>query len=110
MDTRVENGGFVLGPNGLPETVEGLEELLQYARLRLTLRRGSLPYNRELGSGLYQWSPQEDRAEDRALALANEALQGLGGVRAVSARAADSGLVFSVATPLGEGEITLGDL
>ena len=47
MDTRVENGGFVLGPNGLPETVEGLEELLQYARLRLTLRRGSTP----LGEG-----------------------------------------------------------
>ncbi len=110
MDVKVENGGYVLGPTGLPETVEGLEELLQYARLRLTLRRGSLPYNRELGSGLGQWSPQEDRAEDRARALANEALLGLRGVRAVSARMTDGGLAFHIATPLGEGEIELGEL
>lgn len=110
MDTRVENGGFVLGPNGLPETVEGLEELLQYARLRLTLRRGSLPYNRELGSGLWQWSREEPKAEDRALALANEALLGLPGVRAKGVRLTERGAAFTIATPLGEEEMELGEL
>lgn len=110
MDTKIVDGNAVLGPTGLPETVEGLEELLQYARLRLAMKRGSLPYNRELGSGLYQWSAQEDRALDRALALANEALLGLAGVRAKSAEAVDGGVRFLIATPLGEGEVEIGNL
>lgn len=110
MDTKVLDGNYVLGPTRLPQTVEGLEELLQYARLRLALRRGSLPYNRELGSGLYQWDPQKEHAEDRALALANEALLGLAGVRAKAAYIIENGVRFLIATPLGEGEVEIGNL
>lgn len=110
MDTKLIDGHFALGPTGLPETVNGREELLQYARILLTMRRGRFPYNRELGSGLWQWDPQEEHAADRALALANEALMGLPGVRAKSARITEGGAAFTVATPLGEGEIEIGDL
>lgn len=111
MDTKVENGGYVPASNGLPEVVEGRAELVQYARLRLLLRRGTFPYNRELGSGLWQWSPQEPHALDRALALANEALLDLPGVRAVSAGMTEENrLRFTIRTPLGEEEITLGEL
>ena len=63
------------------------------------------------GSGLWQWNPQEPRALDRALALANEALLDLPGVRAVSAKMTeDCKLGFVIQTPLGEEEITLGEL
>lgn len=111
MDTKVENGGFVPASNGLPETVEGKAELAHYARMRLLMRRGKFPYDRELGSGLWQWSPQEPRALDRALALANEALLDLPGVRAVSAEMTeDNKLGFTIQTPLGEEEIVLGEL
>lgn len=110
MDTKVENGGYVLSANGLPQVVEGRAELAHYARMRLVLRRGQFPYDRDLGSGLWQWSPQEPRALDRALALANEALLDLPGVRAVSAKMTeDSKLGFVIQTPLGEEEITLGE-
>lgn len=110
MDTKVLNGNFVVGSNGLPVTVTGQAELIQYARLRLLLRRGRFPYNRALGSGLWQWSREEEHAADRALALANEALLDLPGVRAKSVRFKESGAVFLIATPLGEEEIELGEL
>ncbi len=110
MDTKLEGGHFALSPTGLPETVTGKEELLQYARLRLQLRRGAFPYDRQAGSGLWQWTREGEHAADRALALANEALLGMPGVRAVSVEIMEGGAAFRVATPLGEGEITLGDL
>lgn len=110
MDTRILNGGYVLDSRGMPEIVEGKAELLHYARLRLVMRRGKFPYNRELGSGLWQWSREEDRAADRALALANEALLGLPGVRAKAVRLTESGAVFTITTPLGEEELELGEL
>ena len=62
MDVKVENGGYVLGPTGLPETVEGLEELLQYARLRLTLRRGRCPIT---GSWAAAWDSGAPRRTGR---------------------------------------------
>lgn len=110
MDIKIENGNFALTSNGLPQTVTGQEELLQNARLRLTMRRGCFPYDRELGSGLWRWDPEEDHALDRAVALANEALLGLPGVRAKSAEMTEDGLTFTVVTPLGEEEINIGDL
>ena len=110
MDLKVEKGNFVLGPTGLPETVSGLEELLQRARISLELRRGMFPYNRELGSRLWQLDPQEEHREDRALALANEALLGLAGIRAEQARSTEAGMAFTIVTPLGEGEVEIGNL
>lgn len=110
MDTKLTGGNFGLGSTGLPEKVEGLEELLQYARMRMKLRRGEFPYNRLLGSLLWKWDPDEEHAGDRALAMANEALLGLPGVRAVSVEQTDGGLAFTVATPLGEGEVEIGNL
>ena len=110
MDTKVENGGYVLSANGLPQVAEGRAELAHYARMRLVLRRGEFPYDRDLGSGLWQWSREEPKAEDRALALANEALLGLPGVRAKGVRLTERGAAFTIATPLGEEEMELGEL
>lgn len=110
MDTQVESGNFVLGAGGLPKTVTGLSELLQYARLSLTMRQGKFPYNRRLGSRLWQWERNGEHAEDRALALGNEALLWLPDVRAVKAVVREEGVAFTIKTPLGEGEIVIGDI
>jgi len=106
----VKDGNFVPGPGGLPVTVAGLEELLHYARLSLSLRQGEFPYDRGLGSRLWQWDRQEEHAADRALAMANEALLWLPGVRAAGVEIKDGSVAFRIATPLGEGDIELGDL
>lgn len=110
MELKWKDGGLALGPGGIPETVSGLEELLQKVWMRLALRRGSFPYGRELGSGLADWDAGEEHSRERAEALANEALLDLPGVRAETARILENGVAFTVSTPLGEGEVTLGTL
>lgn len=111
MALKLENGTYALGSGGLPEEVSGLQELLQDARLRLTLPRGTFPYGRDLGSGLWDLDPQEERGLDRALALANEALLDLPGVLATAVTRQSTGsLRFTLETPFGEGEVDYGKL
>lgn len=109
-DTKVVNGAYVLGANGLPLQAEGKELLLQLARLRLWLRKGRFPYNREAGSGLWALDLGSEHGEDRALALANEALLSLPGVRAEWAEIIGGGIKFGIVTPLGEGEVEFGEI
>lgn len=110
MDTMVKNGGFVPGAGGLPVTVGGLPELLNYVRLSLSVRQGMFPYDRDMGSRLHMLDKQEEHAADRAAAMANEALLWLPGVRVTEVEISDGGMSFTVATPLGEGSVELGEL
>ncbi len=111
MALKLKDGEYSLGAGGLPETVSGLEELLQDVRLCLTLPRGNFPYGRDLGSGLHCLDPGEEHRDQRALALANEALIDMPGVRAVKVVfPEDGGMIFTVSTPLGEGDVTYGDI
>lgn len=107
MDLKVSRGLHVLGPTGLPQQVDGLEELLQAAALRISLRRGEFPYGRELGSTLWLWDPEEEHALERAAAIANEALMDMPGVLALDAEEVEDGVAFTISTPLGKGEVTV---
>lgn len=108
MDTMVKDGDFAQGAGGLPAAVLGLEELLNCVRLSLTLRQGKFPYNREIGSRLYTLDRQEEHAVDRAVAMANEALLWLPGVRVTGAVISGGTMTFAVSTPLGEGSVEIG--
>lgn len=107
MDLKWEPGGVILGTGGIPEQVDGLEELLQNVALRLNLRRGGLPYDPKLGSGLFQLDPQEENSGQRAWALANETLMDLPGVRVIQANYDTETKMwrFAVETPLGKGQV-----
>ena len=109
MDLKWQPGGIVLGPGGLPQQVGGLEEMLQNVALRLTLRRGSLPYAYGLGSGLSDLDPKEENSGQRAWALANETLMDLPGVRVNQAdyQQETGNWFFSVETPLGSGQVAV---
>lgn len=109
MDLKWEPGGVVLGPGGVPQRVGGLEELLQNLRLALCLRRGSLPYQPELGSGLSALDPEEENSAQRAWALAGEALLGFAGVRVAQAAYSPEGgaWLVQVETPLGVGTVSV---
>lgn len=111
MGLKLEEGVYALGAGGLPRETEPLEELLQNAYLRLNLPRGSFPYGRELGSRLHELSLSEEHAREQAISLANEALLEMPGVRAEQAELQENGgIVFTVCTPLGKGEVIYGDL
>lgn len=109
MDLKWEPGGVALGSNGLPQQVDGLEEILQNVALRLTMPRGSFLYGANLGSGLSELDPLEENSTQRAWALANETLMECPGVCVVQAGFdQEAGMwTFTVETPLGTGEVTV---
>lgn len=53
MELKLRDGAYTLNGAGLPETVEGAEETLQRALMRLSARRGSFAPAPDYGSRLY---------------------------------------------------------
>ena len=93
MEIKIQNGAVCLNGLGLPETLSGLEALLQRAHNRLNAVRGAFPYDRTLGSRLPYAALSADHGAEEALGFAREALR-------------DAVAVF-VETPLGEGSVTV---
>ncbi len=111
MACKLVNGIYALGPGGLPLEVDGLDELLQNAAIRLAVPKGGFPYGREIGSFLDRLDPKGEHAAEQAVALANEALLGMPGVSAEGAEIQEDGKIrFLLVTPLGKGEILFGDI
>lgn len=54
MELKLENGQYTMHRSGAPETVQGVEELLQRALMRLAAKRGSFLPDPQYGSRLYQ--------------------------------------------------------
>jgi phage gp46-like protein len=76
VELKLENGQYVTAGSGIPERVEGTEELLQRARMRLTARRGSFYPDPDYGSRLYQLGALKPSQRSAAAKLyAAEALQ-----------------------------------
>ncbi len=70
MEIKIQNGAVCLNGLGLPETLSGLEALLQRAHNRLNAVRGAFPYDRTLGSRLpYCWRSPRTMARRRRSAL-----------------------------------------
>lgn len=86
MDVALKNGDFETGTNGFPVLLDGTEELLQRAAVRLTVPRGTFGYNPGLGSRLWGLDPGAPGFGEAALFAAQEALLLLPQVRAQSVR------------------------
>ena len=76
MDFRLEDKDLVCSNGGTPDTVTGVEELLQRVMIRLTVPRGKFAYNAQLGS---RWEDLtvEDAQPQELLGVIQEALAGL---------------------------------
>lgn len=84
-DTAIANGDFSPGANGRPRLIGGREELLQRARIRLTVPRGSFYPDPALGSRLRLLTGSEEDPDRLALFYAQEALGPLPQVTAAGA-------------------------
>lgn len=107
MDTKIENGGFVMNSRGIPETVSGLEEVLQQIKIALTINKGSYRYNRNLGSRIKEIDLSYEHAEDRLKMTANEALVDSPGIEIIDAIIGDGYVDFTAATYLGQGNVRI---
>lgn len=104
MAIAIQNGTYATA-GGIPQEIGGLEELLQAVSLRFACRRGSFRYGRQYGSRMFLLNPDEEHVQERALALANEALLDLPGVTALQVEQRESEMIFTVQTPLGTGKV-----
>lgn len=102
MDTKIENGGPVIGINGLPETITGLEEILQQAWLCLSVPKGSFIYDRDFGSRI---RAEPGASAQRLLALAHEAALGRCGAKPVDCTISGNEVQFTFITPFGRGTV-----
>ena len=76
MDELLQQGDLADDLCGGVKEIDGTDELIQRAMIRLTMPRGSFPYNEELGSGLAQLDIH--LMDDFTLCTGgSEALQGL---------------------------------
>lgn len=109
MDTLLQDGEFYINERGYPETIEGLELLMQKMMIRLTVQKGSFVLNPSLGSRMSQLDFSDiQKAAMQAKSFAEEALADLGIVsvdRTVVSRL-ESGhyqinLFLSIKTPSG---------
>ena len=81
MDTAISNGDFMLDSNGIPISIYGIQEILQRALIRLTVRKGSFIYDTNLGSDLYKLKKTTSTSnKSRALSMVKEALKPMSNV------------------------------
>ena len=106
LDILLRAGDHVTDPRGLPVSINGAEELIQRAVLRLGIRRGSFVYDSSLGSELYKLSGCGEDNRRAAQSYIQEALMPLSGVRVgevMLTKNADGALNISAVLECGEG-------
>ena len=87
MDTLLKNGQHALSKSGLPIQISGAEKILQQISIRLAIRKGSFPYNKDLGSELYKLRTSTDEATQReAFSYVQEALRDMKDVEVISVK------------------------
>ena len=109
MDTLLQDGEFFINERGYPETLEGLELLMQQIRIRLTVQKGSFVLNPSLGSRMSTLDFSDiQKAAAQAKSFAEEALADLGfvlvdqsGVSRLESGHYQINLFLSIKTPSG---------
>ena len=74
MDTALKDGDFYLGTTGKPIAISGIKELLQRVLIRLTVKKGSFIYDKDLGSNLYTLKNTNKDIKNQAIIMVKEAL------------------------------------
>lgn len=104
-EIRLENGAVCANGLGLPETVYGLEALLQRAKNRLNAVRGGFLYDLSLGSRIPQTALSGRHAAEQALGFAKEALKDCPQIEVLRAQVGENTVTLLLKTPLGEGSV-----
>ncbi|MBQ9461763.1 MAG: hypothetical protein IJU51_07620 [Clostridia bacterium] len=78
MDMKLGlHGDMEINSMGLPYHIAGMEELIQRIYVLLSARKGGFIYNRELGSGISEVSPDDPQAVPKIEACARKALESI---------------------------------
>lgn len=100
MDTAIKNGNIVLGENGKPYTISGIDEALQRARICLEIKKGSFIFLPSLGSELWRLDATKPYLNKQADMFVREALAGLRGITVMSVCAVADGSDTDIAVEI----------
>lgn len=103
-EIKLENGAVCMNALGLPETVSGLDALLQRAYNRLNTAKGCFRYDRRLGCRM---KDADSLTADMALRFAQEALLRCPEIAVIGAEVHMCAVTVLLSTPLGEGSVTV---
>lgn len=84
MDTALSEGDFLINSKGHPISIDGASELIQQALIRLSVKKGSFTYDKELGSNLYKLKTSyknDTELKQAILIYAKEALEPMKNVK-----------------------------
>lgn len=74
MDTAISNGDFLLDSRNRPISISGIRELFQRVLIKLTVKKGSFIYDKNLGSRLYTLNSKVNDIKSKAFSIISEAL------------------------------------
>lgn len=101
MDTALRDGDFAVSAAGIPFPVRAAPELLQRALIRLTVPRGSFPYDPALGSSLHALDPADPGFYQQAFQAVQEALIPLPELVLETLALSDGGVTLGFGSPYG---------
>ena len=107
MEIKVRDGAVCLNGLGLPETLSGLDALLQRAYNRLNAVRGAFRYDRTLGSRLPRAALSGRHGRRRRSALRARRLRTARSLRRCAPRFRRDAVAVFLETPLGAGCVTV---
>jgi len=112
VDTAISNGDWVTNANGIPIVISGLQEQLQRAFIRFSVKEGSFVYDPSLGSRLYTLKANDSDGNTKALFLAQEAVKDMPQITVQSTVCSTlpSGrlaITISLQTAVGKGSVTV---
>lgn len=73
MDQKISGKDTVIAPSGQPETVDGMDEIVQRVKIACGVRKGAFIYDRALGVDLDGFDPDDEHAAEKLEMLFEEA-------------------------------------
>ena len=103
-EIKLENGAVCTNGLGMPETVSGLDALLQRAYNRLNIARGSFRYDRTLGCRIRD---EESLTPEMAMRFVQEALLDCPEIAVIGVEIHAGAVTVLLSTALGAGNVTV---
>lgn len=101
-EIKINNGAICMNGLGLPQTVSGLDAVLQLAYNRLNVMRGAFVFDPKMGCRMRN---EPSLTAETAMQFAQEALFPYPEIRVLRAVCTADAVTVWLSTPLGEGSV-----
>ncbi len=105
MDILIENNDTKVSALGVSQEIFDHEEELQKAKNLISMPLSSLPYEKHLGSKIYEVSKNDENAMEKILSFSSLALRNFEGLDVIGVTSDEQYYYFLIKTAFSQGEI-----